>query len=127
MLAPRKRPLPLLAALTFILVVLFYHRSDADRIYSKWSSTDGSLAHNLPANKTLGFGAVVVVSAPESPRLHSLLQAAAVTDVNLTIPKQPDWTEGDVRRFRNGQENDVQKGSILAWMGHHHALKWYVR
>jgi hypothetical protein len=126
MLAPRKRPLPLLAALTCILLVLFYHRIDADRIYTQWSSTDGSLAHQLAANNTLGFGAVVVVSAPESPRLPPLLQAAAVTDINLTIPLQPVWTEGDVRRFRNGQDEGVTKGSILAWMGHHHALQWYV-
>ena len=124
MLAPRKRPLPLLAALAFFFFVLFYHRSDADRIYSQWSAKDGALPHNLAANKTLGFGALVVVSAPESPRLHLLRQAAAVTDISLTVPQQPAWTEGDVRRFRNGQDNDVQKGSILAWMGHLNALQW---
>jgi hypothetical protein len=126
MLAPRKRPLPLLAALTFILLVLFYHRIDADRFYTQWSSTDASLSHTLAANKTLGFGAVVVVSAPESPRLPPLLQAAAVTDINLTIPQQPIWTEGAVRRFRNSQDDGVTKGSILAWLGHLHALQWYV-
>ena len=126
MIAPRKRPLPLLAALAFLLIVLFYHRSDADRLYNQWSAKDGALPHNLAANKTLGFGALVVVSAPQSRRLHSLLQAAAVTDIELTVPKQPEWTEGDVRKFRNEQENDVRKGSILAWMGHLHALQWYV-
>ncbi|KAF2787540.1 glycosyltransferase family 25 protein [Melanomma pulvis-pyrius CBS 109.77] len=125
MLAPRKRPLPLLAALTFTLVIFFYHHH-VDRIYLQWSSTSELLPHKLPANNTLGFGAVVVVSAPESPRLHSLLQAAAVTDLALTIPSQPEWTEGDVRRFRNGQDKDVQKGSILAWMGHHNALQWFL-
>jgi hypothetical protein len=46
-----------------------------------------------------------------------------VTDVQLTIPAQPQWTEGDVQRFINGQSN-VQRGSILAWLGHHNALRW---
>ena len=124
MLAPRKRPLPLLAALTLVLVVFFYHR-DANHIYLQWSSSVEALPQKLPANKTLGFGAVVVVSKPDSLRRDALLQAANVTDMELTIPQQPEWTEGDVRRFRNGQEKGVQRGSILAWMGHHHALRWY--
>ncbi|KAF2709887.1 glycosyltransferase family 25 protein [Pleomassaria siparia CBS 279.74] len=127
MLAPRKRPLPLLAAFTFLVVILFYPRH-ADRIYLQWLSTVDSPTPQWtqPANKTLGFGAVIVVSAPESPRLYSLRQQAAVTDIVLTVPQQPEWTEGDVRRFRNGQEKGVQKGSILAWMGHHHALQAFL-
>ena len=125
MLAPsRKRPLPLLVALTLFLVVYFYHR-DADRIYIKWASSIEALPQKLPANRTLGFGAVVVVSKTGSERRPSLLQAANVTDIDLTIPKQPRWTEGDLTRFRNGQENDVQRGSMLAWLGHRHALQWY--
>lgn len=124
MLAPRKRPLPLLVALTLFLVVFFYHR-DADRIYLQWASSIEALPQKLPANKTLGFGAVVVVSKEGSDRRHSLLQAANVTDINLTIPQQPKWTEGDVQKFRNGQEDGVQRGSILAWMGHRNALRWY--
>jgi len=122
MLAPRKRGLPFLVTLSFIFVLLLY-RNDADRLYIQWSSKIESLPYKLPANSTLGFGAIVVVSSPGSPRRHSLLQAAAVTNLTLTIPQQPSWTEGDVRRFRNGEEKDVQKGSILAWMGHLHALK----
>jgi hypothetical protein len=51
------------------------------------------------------------------------VQAANVTDVDLTIPKQPIWTEGDLQRFINGQE-DAQRGSILAWLGHRNALQW---
>jgi hypothetical protein len=97
MLATRKRPLPLLAVLTFVLVLILYHRDHADRIYQQWSTSMES--HPMK------------------------LQAANVTDVQLTIPAQPQWTEGDVQRFINGQSN-VQRGSILAWLGHHNALRW---
>lgn len=123
MLASRKRPLPLLAALTLFFIAIFYHKEKADRIYQQWSASIAPHSMNLPANKTLGFGAVVVVSKDGSDRRHSLVQAANVTDINLTIPQQPDWTEGDVYRFINGQAN-AQRGSILAWLGHHNALRW---
>ncbi|KAF2729370.1 hypothetical protein EJ04DRAFT_546334 [Polyplosphaeria fusca] len=126
MLAPsRKRPLPLLLFVVLI-VVFFYYRDDADRIYLQWASAIEALPEKAPANATLGFGAIVVVSKSESDRRHSLLQAANVTNIDLTIPQQPEWTEGDVQKFRNKQENDVQRGSILAWMGHHHALRWFL-
>lgn len=124
MLASRKRPLPLLAALTIALIFLFYH-SDPDRIYVQWVSSIEALPQKLPANRTLGFGAVVVVSKEGSNRRHSLLQAANVTDIDLTIPQQPSWTEGDLETFRNNEEKEVQRGSILAWLGHHNALRWY--
>lgn len=124
MLAPsRKRPLPLLAILTIALLIIFYHR-DADRFYLQWASSLDAQHVKIPANRTLGFGAVVVVSKDASDRRHSLLQAANVTDIDLTIPPQPRWTEGDVQKFRAGQEKGVQRGSILAWMGHHNALRW---
>lgn len=113
----------MLAALTLVLVVIFYHRDHADRIYQQWSTSIESHPMKLPSNSTLGFGAVVVVSKDGSERRHALLQAANVTDVDLTIPEQPQWTEGDVQRFINGQDN-VQRGSILAWLGHHNALRW---
>jgi hypothetical protein len=123
MLASRKRPTPLLCVLTLALIVLFYHSSNPDRIYQNWSSSYETRPQKLPANSTLGFGAVVVISKPGSERRHALVQAANVTDVDLTIPKQPVWTEGDLQRFIDGQEN-VQRGSILAWLGHHNALRW---
>jgi hypothetical protein len=123
MLASRKRPTPLLYVLTLVLIVLFYHSSNADRIYQNWSSSYETRPQKLPANSTLGFGAVVAISKPGSERRHALVQAANVTDVDLTIPKQPIWTEGDLQRFIDGQEN-AQRGSILAWLGHRNALQW---
>jgi hypothetical protein len=124
MLASRKRPSPLLLAFTLVVLVLIYHSSNADRIYQQWSLSYESRPAKLPANSTLGFGAVVAVSRDDSRRRHSLIQAANVTDFDLSIPHQPDWTEGDIQRFIDGQ-SDAQRGSILAWLGHHNALKWY--
>lgn len=123
MLAARKRPLLLLAALTFLLILVFYNRDHADRLYQQWSASVESHPMKLPANSTLGFGAVVVVSKEGSERRHALLQAANVTDIDLTIPEQPQWTEGDVQNFINGQKN-AHRGSVLAWLGHHNALRW---
>jgi hypothetical protein len=124
MLASRKRSTPLFLLITLVLVVIWYHSRDTDRIYQQWLSSVESRPVKVPANKTLGFGAVIAVSKDGSKRRHSLMQAANVTDIDLTIPKQPDWTEGDVQRFINGQKN-AQRGSILAWLGHHNALRWY--
>lgn len=122
MLAPsRKRPLPLLLVLAVTTLLFFYRRDN--RIHLKWTSREPQNV-NIPANRTLGFGAVVVVSREGSARRHSLLQAANITDIDLTIPQQPLWTEGDVEQFRGGVANGVYKGSILAWMGHRHVLQW---
>jgi hypothetical protein len=115
MLASRKRPTPLLLVITLLLLVLFYHSSHADRIYQQWSSSPDSRPLNMVANSTLGFGAVIAVSRQGSKRRHALVQAANVTEI--------DWTEGDLQRFIDGQE-DAQRGSILAWLGHRNALKW---
>jgi hypothetical protein len=123
MLASRKRPTPLLVTLALFLVVLFYHSSKADRIYQQWSSSHDARPVKLAANSTLGFGAVVAVSREGSKRRHALVQAANVTNIDITIPKQPSWTEGDLQRFIDGQD-DAQRGSILAWLGHRNALQW---
>ena len=123
MLASRKRSPPLLLIITLILIAIWYHSRQGDRLYDDWISSIESRPVKLSANRTLGFGAVVVVSKDGSDRRETLIQAANVTNFDLTIPRQPDWTEGDVQRFINGQEN-AQKGSILAWLGHRNALQW---
>ncbi|CAN9272249.1 unnamed protein product [Alternaria alternata] len=125
MLASRKRPTPLLLLFVLVLIGIWYHSRDTDHIYLQWMSSIESRPAKIPSNRTLGFGAVVVVSKEGSSRRQPLIQAANVTDIDLTIPPQPEWTEGDVQRFINGQEK-VQKGSILAWLGHHNALKWFL-
>jgi cytochrome c-type biogenesis protein CcmE len=123
MLAPRKRLVHVLSVIFLIVVLFLYHR-DSDIIYFRWASALEALPDKPPANRTLGFGAVLVVSKEGSERRHSLLQAANVTDISLITPAQPKWTDNDVEQFRNGQEQGVQRGSILAWLGHYNVLQW---
>jgi hypothetical protein len=119
MLAFRKRSLPLQLPIILVFIVLFYyHGSNVGRIYQPWASSIES-----QSNRTLGFGAVIAVSGKGSERWHTLVQAANVTDFDLTIPTQPQWTDSEVEHFIDGQKN-VQRGSILAWLGHHNALRW---
>lgn len=126
MLVSRKRSTPLLLLVTFTFILLFYRRHNAKGIYkSSWVFSSNAGLARAPANRTLGFGAVIVVSKQDSERRHSLVQAANVTDLELTIPSQPQWSESDIQRFLNGQEQDLgQKGSILAWLGHSNVLHW---
>ncbi|KAF2648312.1 glycosyltransferase family 25 protein [Lophiostoma macrostomum CBS 122681] len=131
--ASRPKTLPLLATATVLLIIFFYHKN-TDYIRLQWTAATAPSSpssidaepQKLAANRTLGFGAVLVVSKDGSERRHSLLQAANVTDIELTIPHQPTWTEGDVEKFVNNEEDHVQKGSILAWLGHHNALRWFL-
>jgi hypothetical protein len=127
MIAPRKRPATVVALAVFALFLFFYPREPgAIPIYSKFSSsTPASTPDNAPANATLGFGAILVVSKEGSSRRPGLLQAANVTDLELTIPKQPTWTDEQVDAFRSGEEKGT-RGSIMAWMGHHNALRWFL-
>lgn len=72
----------------------------------------------LETNSTLGFGAIYVVSKSDSPRRHGLLQSANVTELDLTIPAQPKWTQKDL-----DHANIHSKGSLMAWLGHRHLLR----
>ena len=80
------------------------------------------------ANATLGFGGLFVVSGLGSPRREHLLQQAAVTELNLTIPEQETWTDEDVRNFRpdNESESRVGVGSVKAWLSHHLVLRAFL-
>lgn len=75
------------------------------------------------SNSTLGFGRIYVVSQQGSSRRKSIIQAANVTELELTIPVQPIWTEDDQRNFRLAKDSTIGKGSLLAWLGHLHALQ----
>ncbi|KAF9738971.1 hypothetical protein PMIN06_007764 [Paraphaeosphaeria minitans] len=125
MLAPNRRTLPLLVGLVLMLSFCFHYRKTGP-IYIRWIPSIELQHYRLPANRTLGFGGVVVVSKEGSNRRHAFVQQSNVTDFDLVIPKQPQWTESDVQKFRNGQEDGVQHGSILAWMGHLNALQWFL-
>lgn len=103
----------------------FSPNTHADFSTGRTSNYEITEFHNVePANKTLGFGAVIAVSAPDSPRRESLMQAANVTEISLVIPKQPRWTPDDVHNFLVKEDSAMRKGSILAWLGHSHALQW---
>lgn len=91
-----------------------------------WTNTDVSEAATLPAaNATLGFGGIYVVSGPGSPRRRRLLEAAAVTELELTVPEQREWTEDDVLAFQipDHENSKVGRGSIKAWLSHHLVLR----
>ncbi|KAF2685120.1 glycosyltransferase family 25 protein [Lentithecium fluviatile CBS 122367] len=72
------------------------------------------------------FGAITAVSHSRSPRIKGLLWAANLTGIDITIPEQPFWTEGDLETFRSGNKSQITKGSALAWLGHLNALRWFL-
>ena len=123
MLVSRKRSAPLLLLFTLTFILLLSRRHSTNKIFRPWILSSESSLSRTPANRTLGFGAVVVVSKQSSDRRHSLVQAANVTDVELTIPPQPKWTDSDIQKFVNGQDG-AQTGSVLAWLGHNNVLRW---
>ena len=55
-------------------------------------------------------------------------QAAAVTELDLTIPEQVQWTGQDVLNFRwhNVTESKVGTGSVKAWLSHHLVLNAFL-
>ncbi|KAF2262841.1 hypothetical protein CC78DRAFT_545475 [Lojkania enalia] len=127
MLVSRRRGLlPMIVVVVFILVLIQNITKEDRRFHLECTLGILKTPDKFPANSTLGFGAIVVVSKEESERRHSLLQAANVTDIDLTIPQQPIWTNRDVESFRNNEVDKVQIGSILAWMGHRNALQWFL-
>ncbi|PHH91188.1 hypothetical protein CDD83_1374 [Cordyceps sp. RAO-2017] len=85
---------------------------------------DGFVASS--SNATLGFGRIYVVSQQGSPRRRSIVQAANVTELQLSIPVQPVWTDDDERRFRLARDSSIRRGSLLAWLGHLHALQRFL-
>lgn len=127
MLAPRNARSPLTyVLLVSAIVALIYYRP--------WSSAAGISAFGRksairPANATLGFGALYVVSGPGSPRRQHLEEAAAVTELALKIPDQATWTDQDVRDFRPANEADtrVLTGSVKAWLSHHLVLREFLK
>ena len=130
--APASRKRPRFALFVFLVAITgflgFWLRSSLNKRRPFIPSDTFSLSPDfLPANSTLGFGAVLVVSPLDSPRRHSLLQAANVTEIDLTIPDLPVWTEEDEARFRSaGPPTEMTKGMIFAWMSHLHVLEWSV-
>lgn len=72
------------------------------------------------------FGAIVAVSRAGSPRQPSLLLAANITELDITIPAQPKWTDADVDGLRADTGSTITRGSALAWLGHKNAMEWFL-
>jgi hypothetical protein len=128
MLAHRNSRSPsviLLAALAVATVLLYYRSSLSSQVSSAFTAKD-RIAQ--PANGTLGFGGLFVVSGPGSPRRKRLEEAAAVSELELRIPQQISWTDEDVRNFKpeNESESRVLTGSVKAWLSHHLVLKEFL-
>ncbi|KAI9706801.1 MAG: hypothetical protein M1820_004772 [Bogoriella megaspora] len=125
MFAPRpprtsRSLLQILAA--FACLLFLYYRNWLPILPSFYTSSSDI----RPANATLGFGALVVVSGADSPRLDRLIQAANVTGLELQVPPQPKWTDQDVINFRSSSESNIGLGSVLAWLGHNKAIQWFL-
>ncbi|KAF2721111.1 glycosyltransferase family 25 protein [Polychaeton citri CBS 116435] len=124
MISPRNTRSPLWwIIVTFGTFVGFlYWRNSLPSSVGSWASSNGVTA----ANATLGFGALYAVSGPGSPRRSKLEQAAAVTQIQLTIPDLPAWTDEDVNGFKADENSTALTGSIKAWLSHHHVLKEFL-
>jgi len=107
-----------------VVVVFFFYRPSVSGVADTftWKSS------LIPANATLGFGGLYVVSGPGSPRRRHLEEAGAVTELEFTIPTQKTWTDEDVRNFKPANESSslVGTGSIKAWMSHHLVLREFL-
>lgn len=86
-----------------------------------WHQFDG------PSNATLGFGAIYAVSHAESPRRYTLMTAANLTGLEITIPVQPDWTDWDISNVQAAENSSLDTGSVLAWLGHRNALETFLQ
>ncbi|OCK77356.1 glycosyltransferase family 25 protein [Lepidopterella palustris CBS 459.81] len=98
--------------------------------YNQYASSEPLPLHHVfePANSTLGFGAILAVSPPESTRRYNLLQAANVTELDITIPELPRWTEKDEIEFRKKSVDipQIPRSMIFAWMSHLRVLEWFL-
>lgn len=72
------------------------------------------------------FGAVIAVSRQQSARRDGLLLAANITELDITIPVQPLWTDDDVSQLRAENVSSLTRGSALAWLGHLNALRTFL-
>ena len=123
-----KSPRIIRATLIFVVLVVFLV-SGLTYYNPSISSIDTSrLLPVKAANGTLGFGGLYVVSGPGSPRREHIEQAAAVTELNITIPQQVSWTDQDISNFRveNASESHIGEASVKAWLSHHLVLKAFL-
>lgn len=122
---PDSRPashLPLPLTLGFIF--LSPRRSLEDECYTRRTAKLFAMMKICLADSGAQFGVVLAVSKLDSPRRDGLLWAANLTRLDITIAEQPEWTEEDLQKFRPENGGRATKGSVMAWLGHLHSLKW---
>ncbi|CAO2647380.1 Nn.00g083020.m01.CDS01 [Neocucurbitaria sp. VM-36] len=119
---PRKRSILVIAIFLATTFFLFNFSASSTPILLP-SRRTSSL---VPANATLGFGTIIAVSHLRSPRRPGLVWAANLTDLEIVIPEQKEWTEGDLEEFDANEGSIISKGSALAWLGHLNALRWFL-
>lgn len=118
----RLPPLYILLALSFVTLFVYFRSSVTSGIRG-FSAT-----HITPANSTLGFGALYVVSGPGSPRRDGLIQAANVTELRFTIPDLPAWSDQQVMAFRGSDSSTtITNGSVRAWLSHNLVLNEFLK
>jgi len=124
----RRQRLLAIIALLAITFFVYIHSSGSEQPLTHYAST-GTLL-NLPdlppANGTLGFGAIAAVSRATSERRDGLVLAANITEIDITIPLQPVWTDEDLANIRAENNSRITNGSALAWLGHHNVLRWFL-
>lgn len=54
------------------------------------------------------------------------MSAAALTKLEITIPSQPIWTDQDVASIQAPEHSSLNRGSVLAWLGHRNALESFL-
>ncbi|KAF7865729.1 hypothetical protein EAF04_005895 [Stromatinia cepivora] len=81
-------------------------------------------------NKTLGFNRIVVVSTGSTWRIEGLIEAAKFTNLDVDVPRQPNWNTKEVDNFRGLSRADgarrIGPGQTKCWLGHLHALKYII-
>ncbi|KAF2626597.1 glycosyltransferase family 25 protein [Macroventuria anomochaeta] len=108
----------LIAILTSPTILLLLYNRNLDPPFQHQVSA--------PANSTLGFGTILAVSRPHSRRQPGLLWAANLTDLEIVIPHQPEWTEAELDAFRLTSDSAISEGSARAWLGHLNALRCFL-
>jgi hypothetical protein len=118
----RLPPVYLLLGLGLLTLIVYFRATVSTGIKGFGTS-------NLtPANSTLGFGALYVVSGPNSPRRDGLIQAANVTELDFTIPDLPTWTDEQIAIFRNHDtQSTITNGSVRAWLSHNVVLNEFLK
>ncbi|KAL2690641.1 hypothetical protein IWX47DRAFT_426871 [Phyllosticta citricarpa] len=121
-----RRPLRYIVAAAIAAFLFFLWSASSKSFRSSFALSAAARSAIVPVNSTLGFGAIYVVSKENSPRRKGLLQAANVTEIDLTLPVQPQWTLEDEDNFRLPENSTLGRGSLLAWLGHLHSLKKFI-